>query len=237
MISAIVLFVLCVMWLWLVDWRAVAVRREYKSGTTWCVWRWTRVESEYILRLHVIKTPWWAICLHWINKPDKEPWLHDHPVSFLSLILRGKYAEARRKRDGTTHVVLHKWFNWVRGNYGDTHRIIFARKGTLTLALMGPKTREWGFHVPKEMCPANSATPGWIMWKTYYARLKAGEDMRKEGLPMMINHNGTPDSSVYQTDDGAWFWCDETWAPSGPYDTREDAVNAQSEYIVEVLGV
>jgi hypothetical protein len=35
---------------------------------------------------------------------------------------------------------------------------------------MGPKTREWGFHMPE----------GWLGWKAYYARLKAGEDMRRE---------------------------------------------------------
>src|SRR5262245_57492885 len=64
-------------------------RRLYRSGTKWCVWRWTDVDSEYITRLHLIKTPWFAICLHWINKPDAEPYLHDHPVSFLSVILRG----------------------------------------------------------------------------------------------------------------------------------------------------
>lgn len=175
MISAIVLFVLCVMWLWLVDWRAVAPRREYKSGTGWCLWRWTRVESEYILRLHVLKTPWWAICLHWINKPDKEPWLHDHPVSFLSLFLRGGYAEKRVRQNSKEHkleLIVHRRFNFIKGDPFDKHTIILVRPNTLTLALMGPKTREWGFHVPG----------GWIMWKRYYALLKEGHNVRGEAF-------------------------------------------------------
>lgn len=151
--------------------RAWFPRREYKSGSTWALWRWTRVESEYILRLHVLKTPWWAICLHWINKPDKEPWLHDHPVSFLSCILRGGYGE-KRERKGKLQLVVHRWFNFIRANLFDKHTIILVRPKTLTLALMGPKTREWGFHVPG----------GWIMWKNYYALLKAGHDVRGEAF-------------------------------------------------------
>jgi len=156
----------------------IARDREYKSGTGWCVWRWTRTDSEYILRLHVLKTPWFAVCLHWIRKPDAEPWLHDHPVSFLSIILRGKYAEVRQRNDGPVFLKVNRWFNFVRASHTDRHRIIFTRKNTLTLCFMGPKTREWGFHVYPEMCPEGTMTPGWIMWKRYYERLRAGEPMR-----------------------------------------------------------
>lgn len=152
----------------------IATKRLYKSGTGWCFWRWTTVESEYILRLHVVKTPWCALCLHWIRKPDKEPWLHDHPVSFLSIILRGGYAELRQKpgEDKPRHIV-HRWYNFVRASQGDRHRIVLCRPNTLTLAFMGPKTREWGFHVWTELEPLR-----WLFWKTYYARMKAGEAMR-----------------------------------------------------------
>ncbi len=150
--------------------REIARDRAYKSGTGWCVWRWTDVDSEYITRLHLFKTPWCALCLHWINKPDAEPWLHDHPVSFLSVILRGGYAELRKYGDGKPFHKVNRWFNFVRASHNDRHRIIFARKNTLTLCFMGPKRREWGFHMPE----------GWIHWKGYYTRMHAGEDMRRE---------------------------------------------------------
>ncbi len=147
--------------------------REYKSGTGWCFWRWTDTDSAYILRLHVLKTPWFAVCLHWIRKPDAEPWLHDHPVNFLSIILRGSYAE---KRQRVTELAprhrVHRWFNFIRASDFDRHTIIFARKNTLTLCLMGPKTREWGFHTPT----------GWVMWKDYYALHRAGEPVRTEAF-------------------------------------------------------
>lgn len=152
----------------------VARARKYKSGTGWCAWRWTDVESEYILRLHLVKTPWFAVCLHWIRKPDAEPWLHDHPVSFLSIILRGQYAELRQKPgDGSPRLLLHRWFNFVRADEHDRHRIVFTRRNTLTLCFMGPKTREWGFHV-------NSVDygVGRLGWKDYY------EKKRRDDLPL-----------------------------------------------------
>ncbi len=155
----------------------VARHRLYKSGSTWAFFRWTDVDSEYILRLHVVKTPWGAICLHWIRKPDAEPWLHDHPVSFLSIILRGGYTELRRRGDGPAHHKVNRWFNFVRASAGDRHRIVLTRTNTLTLCLMGPKTREWGFHVWREISPS-----GWLYWKDYYARLKAGENLRGAGM-------------------------------------------------------
>lgn len=142
----------------------VLPKREYKSGTGWCLWKWTRVDSEYILRLHVVKTPWFAVCLHWIRKPDAEPYLHDHPVSFLSIILRGAYAELRQRGGaGTPKLLVHRWWNVIRADRQDRHRIIFARKNTLTLCFMGRKVRTWGFHTPT----------GWTDWREYYAAQRA----------------------------------------------------------------
>jgi hypothetical protein len=127
--------------------------RKYKSGTVWCFWRWTDVASEYIVRLHLIKTPWFALCLHWFNKPDPEPFHHDHPVSFLSIIINGGYIEERNGK-----LVNRVWANYIRASAEDKHTIKYVIPGTLTLCFMGPKTREWGFHTDF----------GWKMWKDYY---------------------------------------------------------------------
>lgn len=140
--------------------------REYKSGTGWCLWRWTEIPSDYILRLHVFKTPWFAVCLHWINGPDAEPHLHDHPVSFLSIILRGCYREKRvllrRRMFGS---FKRAWWNFVRACREDRHRIISVSSGgCLTLCLMGPKRQDWGFHTPG----------GWVYWKDYNREKYAG---------------------------------------------------------------
>jgi hypothetical protein len=143
--------------------------RAYKSGSTWALWRWTEVDSQYIVRLHLVKTPWFAVCLHWIKKPDAEPFLHDHPVSFLSIILRGWYRERRvttyEKKLPNSYScwtwdgqAVRRWFNLVRASRWDKHRILDCAPNTLTLALMGPKVQEWGFHTPRR----------WIWWKDYY---------------------------------------------------------------------
>lgn len=130
--------------------------RKYKTGTRWCLWRWSTVDSEYIVRLHLIKTPWFALCLHWIMKADPEPYHHDHPVSFLSVILRGGYSELRYKNGVLDHKV-NKWFNWIPATPDDRHTIVEVKPKTLTLCFMGPKTREWGYHTEK----------GWVYWKDY----------------------------------------------------------------------
>lgn len=137
------------------------------------MWRWTTVDSEYITRLHLVKTPWFTVCLHWLNKPDPESYLHDHPVSFLSVILRGEYAETRRKWVKATGYCTgrtwHRWFNVVKANTDDRHSITHVKPGTLTLCFMGPKTREWGFHTES----------GWVYWKDYYAekRRRVGDNV------------------------------------------------------------
>lgn len=141
--------------------------RKYKSGTINCFWRWTDVDSEYITRLHIVKTKWFAICAHWINKPDPEPFDHDHPVSFLSLILWGGYTEMR---NGVLRT--RNWFNWINASPDDQHTIVAVESNTLTLCFMGPKTREWGFHMPS----------GWQFWKSYYALKRVAEETYREAL-------------------------------------------------------
>lgn len=114
--------------------------REYKSGSGWCFWRWTYTPSGYLTRLHLLKTPWFAVVLHFMKGPDPEPFMHDHPVSFLSIILRGGYVE---KRGWFGEYVWRRWFNLVRCT--DQHTIVEIWGKPITLCLMGPKVQEWGF--------------------------------------------------------------------------------------------
>lgn len=157
--------------------------RKYKSGTAWALWRWTQTDSEYITRLHIIKTPWFAVCLHFIHKPDPEPWLHDHPVTFLSMFLRGFYIELRQRCDSArrridecatapSFILRHRWFNFVRATTCDRHSIVAVGPGTVTLCFMGPKRREWGFHTREASSGAYGGKLGaakWVGWKKYNA--------------------------------------------------------------------
>lgn len=136
--------------------------RRYKSGTRWCAWRWTDVVLGgllYLRRLHLVQTPWFSVMLHWIVRPDPQPDMHDHPVSFLSIPIRGWYLE-EVPGDGD-------WEGWRmrRAHIGpgikratDQHRIVVVSPGgCLTLVFAGPVTRSWGFYTPS----------GWVPWRKY----------------------------------------------------------------------
>ncbi len=124
----------------------------YKSGTGWTAWRWTEVRWKgvlYLVRLHLLKAPRIAAMLHWILTPDPHPDPHDHPVSFLSITLRGGYKE------WTPRGLVQKRVRFRRAT--DVHRIVAVKPGTLTLVINGPGVRTWGFHTPT----------GWVDWRTY----------------------------------------------------------------------
>jgi hypothetical protein len=130
--------------------------RQYKSGMRWCLWRWTDVVlggELYLRRLHIFQTPLASLMLHWIQRPDSQSDMHDHPVSFISWMLRGGYTE--ETPEGT-----RAWPRWsmhlMRAT--DRHRIVITGPNTLTLVLAGPVVRSWGFHTSK----------GWVPWREYH---------------------------------------------------------------------
>ena len=138
-------------------------RRVYSSGHDWCLWRWTDVDPEgqneiYLTRLHLFQTPWFSCMLHWIKRADPQPDLHDHPNTFLSIILRGWYEEEIVPRGQDHRIRRHiSLFNLKRPT--DKHRIVALAGRTLTLVLAGPVVRGWGFHAPE----------GWVPWRQYIA--------------------------------------------------------------------
>jgi hypothetical protein len=128
--------------------------RRYKSGMRWCAWRWTDVVLDgklYLRRLHLVQTPWFSVMLHWIPSEDPQPDMHDHPVSFLSIVLRGWYDELRD--DGLCDTI--RWGQFKRAT--DVHRIVPVARNTLPLVLAGPVVRSWGYHTPE----------GWVPWREY----------------------------------------------------------------------
>ena len=130
--------------------------REYSSGTRWCLWRWTDVVKDgeaYLTRLHLVQVPWFSVMLHWIRKGDHAPDMHDHPVAFVSFVLRGFYYEGT---GGWGRRCIHR----LRPNLKhavDAHRIYYAAPGTLTLVFAGPVVRDWGYHT----------ADGWVPWRDY----------------------------------------------------------------------
>lgn len=100
----------------------------------------------YLTRWRLIATPLGQIMVHRMTAPDPMPTLHDHPWSFVSVVLRGGYTEfARSARDWIYAEPRRvRWFNFKRAE--DAHWIeTLDQTPTWTLVICGPRRREWGF--------------------------------------------------------------------------------------------
>lgn len=101
-------------------------------------------DSVYLNRLTILTTPWFSIKLHKIYRPDNQRDLHDHPWSFLSIVLWGSYEEDTV--DGRRKI---RWWNWkpLEGPKGRHSIRSVSREPVWTLVFTGPRRRIWGFWV------------------------------------------------------------------------------------------
>lgn len=139
-------------------------KRISPPSPSWALWRWYDIVlggELYLSRLNIIQTPWFSIKLHWIHRPDPDRDLHCHPWPFISFILRGGYEEYESREPSKQAGVLRKvnWFNYK--NTITAHRISYAKPGTMTLIIAGPrsKKKEWGFF--------DEQTFKYTDWQTY----------------------------------------------------------------------
>jgi hypothetical protein len=158
--------------------------RKYASGNRWCAWRWTDVDPEnegkiYLTRLHLFQTPWLSCMVHWIRLADPQPDLHDHPVTFVSLLVAGWYEEEVPASDGGFLLRRVRWWNVKRAT--DRHRIVKLGRTVVTLVLAGPVVRDWGFHTAE----------GWMPWREYVARRQAARQP-KGAIPIATNSPRAP---------------------------------------------
>lgn len=121
----------------------------------------------YMRRWYILVFPrLFSIRIHHIQLGDLDRWPHDHPWSFLSIILRGGYTEWHctpetfgserveftvNQREWARFLVKHVRFFNIHNNT-DLHQIReFHRpgKGSWTLIFTGPERREWGFMTDK----------------------------------------------------------------------------------------
>ena len=107
--------------------------------------------------------------IHQTLRSDNERHLHDHPFDSTSIILRGCYYEVMpadqsqpcELDQSETVTVCRGAGDVVHRTAEDRHRLIVPDgKDVWSLFLIGPKRREWGFHVPE--------APGkWVIWDGY----------------------------------------------------------------------
>ena len=112
-------------------------------------------ESTYMTRYGLPRMGPIRICLHIFHRSDADE-LHDHPWSFLSIILWRGYVEVTQKFaayssiDGKLFEVRarkRKWPGMIlfrKANHA--HRVeLIGGKKAVTLVIFGPREREWGF--------------------------------------------------------------------------------------------
>ncbi|MCW8128937.1 MAG: hypothetical protein KIS92_01005 [Planctomycetota bacterium] len=127
----------------------------------------------YLRRYYLVKSRWFpvGVYLHEIMRSDEDRDLHDHPWSFLSVILRGGYVEhfpdksIRFRRPGA--VVFHRAEDAhmveLPADYAERMGGVPGPRGsTWTLVFVGRKRRDWGFH-----CKTADGDPMWMHWQDY----------------------------------------------------------------------
>lgn len=106
----------------------------------------------YMERWWIIpRNPAGGVYLHRILRSDKDV-PHDHPWRNTSYVLEGTYMEQDLNGEQTPRVpgdIVHR-------SASRAHRLILPEGGipVISLFLIGPWERDWGFHCPK----------GWVPW-------------------------------------------------------------------------
>lgn len=96
--------------------------------------------GEVFTRYAVLKTRWFNVYLHQLSAPSWHPECHDHPWSFVAVLLRRGYDE---KVGGTVYRRRVGSILWRPATFA--HNVITPYGTSWSLILTGPTSRKWGF--------------------------------------------------------------------------------------------
>jgi len=95
-----------------------------------------------------------AIRVHEILRSDTERHPHSHPWSYLTILLRGNYAEERYDADGEmVSYEIHKPGSILWRPAGSLHRLTLPQGTVTTLFITFKKRGTWGFQVDGKIVP------------------------------------------------------------------------------------
>jgi hypothetical protein len=103
----------------------------------------------YLDRLRIINTPFFNLYLHHIHRADLERSGHDHPWSFLSIVLSGAYKEEvwpYKECPGYSREFTRKRFSIHKMGQSSAHTITSIYGILWTLVITGPRRSDWGFY-------------------------------------------------------------------------------------------
>lgn len=125
--------------------------------------------SLYMGRFWLVRTRWFSARLHHIATPDLDRHFHDHPWTFVSVVLRGGYIEVRPATIEPCFINLpgepyeigipnsRPAGSIALRRATDRHRVVAVQPSTWTLVILSPKRQWWGFYTHK----------GKVHWKDY----------------------------------------------------------------------
>jgi len=100
---------------------------------------WAEI-GEKFTRYTLVKTPWIRVYLHQLDAPAWHPDCHDHPWSFIAILLRSGYLERVGTEDFRRRPVS---ILWRPAEF--VHNVITPYGTSWSLIFTGPKVREWSF--------------------------------------------------------------------------------------------
>jgi hypothetical protein len=129
-----------------------------KQSPNWAFWQRFDIPckngEQYLARLRILDTPWFGIYLHDIFEPDADRDPHNHPWSFISVVLRGEYRENVYPQPELLPYSYvekrHKRFSLHKMGTRAAHRITYAAPRLKTLIIRGKRTGGWGFFLAEK---------------------------------------------------------------------------------------
>ena len=98
-------------------------------------------ECPYMTR-YVLNLYFFAIRLHIWKRSDDKRYMHDHPFSFLSIVLKGSYTDVSPKGKDKMNFLSVRYRKAEHRHY-----VHVSDKGCTTLLITSKPFRNWGFYV------------------------------------------------------------------------------------------
>lgn len=122
--------------------------RKVDILSLWNLLRWDDFDG--FAQFVIVETPWFKVVLNFHVKPNPVREMHNHPWSFLAVVIKGSYTEVVGTEDDDRLINTH--YNHINffTHHGptDVHGIVGVEKGgCTTLMLIGPSNlRQWTYY-------------------------------------------------------------------------------------------
>lgn len=125
------------------------------------------IGDNYMQRWHLCRSKLLGIYVHRVMHDDDDGALHDHRSFTLSVLLEGEYREEMPYSNMPYHDHAGQRISRFLQRYEGQlvlrspwalHRLVMGKgKPVITLFIIGPHLRNWGFQCPR----------GWVPWQQY----------------------------------------------------------------------